>query len=195
MNELRQARRRFDPSAPSGSCLWSRCAGLYRADGAEARLGRPPEIVGARSLPVSGAQVRAWLARHDATLRAEPDAVLGRAALDALATAQPRGTTEGRDFWMNIWRNGPKAWQWRAFIGLRLQDPGTAVGEIPKLLRRLEADRIDNRPMLLGMWNQPEARPVLEEWLRTTPDQEAANKVRGALKDLASIENSATPSV
>jgi hypothetical protein len=147
------------------------------------------EIVGARSLPISGAQVRAWLARHDATLRAEPDAILGRAALDALATAQVPGTIDGRDFWLNIWRNGPKAWQWRAFIGLRLHDPRTALGEIPELLRRLEAEGIDNRAMLLGMWKQPEARPELEEWLRTTPDQESANKVRGALKDLVPIEH------
>jgi len=146
------------------------------------------EIVGARSLTVSGAQVRGWLARHDATLRAEPDAILGRAALDALATAQVPGTSDGRDFWLNLWREGPKAWQWRAFIGLRLQDPKMAVEEIPELLRRLEADRIDNRPMLLGMWRQPAGRPELENWLRTTPNQEAANKVRDALKDLVPIE-------
>jgi hypothetical protein len=173
-------------------------AGYLHSDGADPvdANARPVirgvlEIVGARSLPISGAQVRAWLARHEATLRDEPDAVLGRAALDALATAQIRGTSDGRDFWLNIWRNGPKAWQWRAFIGLRLQDPRTAVSEIPELLRRLEAQNTDPRPMLLGMWKQPEGRPVLEEWLRTTPDQEASDKVRSALNDFMPTEKSA----
>lgn len=147
------------------------------------------EIVGDRSLPISGSQLRAWLARHDATLRNEPDAVLGRAALDALATAQVPGRSDSRDFWLKLWREGPKAWQWRAFIGLRLQDPRAAAGEIPELLRRLEAQSADPRPMLLGMWKQPAARPELEKWLRTTPDHEAANKVRSALKGLVPPEH------
>jgi hypothetical protein len=110
------------------------------------------EIVAALSLPIAGSRVRAWLAHHDAALRAEADAILGRAALDALATAQVRGTDDGRRFWSTLWKRGPAAWWWRVFIGLRLQDPRAAAAEIPELLSRLEAQGADPGPMLLGMW-------------------------------------------
>lgn len=144
------------------------------------------EIVGVLSLLGSGARVRAWLARHDQALRAEADAVLGRAALDALATAQILGTSDGRAFWLGLWRRGPAAWQWRPFVGLRLHDPVTAAETIPELLLRLREQQADPRPLLLGMWKQPAGRVALEKWARTTSRQDAADEVRGALKAMLS---------
>lgn len=146
-------------------------------------------IVGRRSLMRSGDEVRAWLARHDAVLRADRRAVLGRAALDALATAMPHGTEDGRRFWLTFWRNGPTAWQWRAFVGLRLQDPEAAAREIPEVFRRLRAQNADARAMLLGMWNQSTGKPALVAWVRTTEDQRSADEVRRVLRGLVPPED------
>jgi hypothetical protein len=125
--------------------------------------------------------LRAWLQQHAPTLAADPKAVLGRAVLAALATSQPTGLTDGRDFWLRWWREGPPAWQPRAFHGLRLQDPKTAAGELPLLMKRAEEQHHDPGPLLQGMWLQPGARPALLAWL-----EEASNvwaeKARQALR-------------
>jgi hypothetical protein len=144
------------------------------------------EIAGTLSLTGCASALRAWLARHEAALRADPDAILGRAVLGALATLP--GTADGRDFWLRWWRNAPVAWQPRAFMGLRLHDPGAAVSEIPELLRRAEGQRPGARPLLMGMWKQAEGRTALLGWLRATQEDEAADRVRRALRDLVAPE-------
>jgi hypothetical protein len=146
------------------------------------------EIVGVLSLAGCASPVRAWLSLHDAALRADPDAILGRAALGALATLP--GSADARDFWLRTWRNAPVAWQPRAFIGLRLHDPRAAAGEIPELLRRAEAQAPGARPLLLGMWKQEVGRAAIIEWLNTAA-REDADKVRRALRDLVPPEDRA----
>ena len=144
------------------------------------------EIVAKLSLAGCASPVRAWLARHDAALRAEADAILGRAALGALATLP--GSADARDFWLGMWRRAPVAWQPRAFMGLRLHDPRAAAAEIPELLRRAEAQAPGARPLLLGMWKQAEGRLAIVEWLRGAANEDA-EKVRRALRDLVGPED------
>jgi hypothetical protein len=141
------------------------------------------EITGVLSLAGCSSHVRAWLSRHDAALRAEPDAILGRAALGALATLP--GSADARDYWLRVWRDAPPAWQPRAFMGLRLHDPRVAAAELPELLLRARAQPPGPRALLLGMWRQPEGRTAMVEWLRTRPEGDlAAGEVRRALQDL-----------
>lgn len=109
--------------------------------------------------------LRAWLSRNKTALLTPSLLAIGRAALSALAGSQPMGLAEPRDYWLRLWQSGPEAWQPRAFIGLRLADPETAVNELPLLLRRARALKQDPGPLLHGLWNQPSARPLLCAWL------------------------------
>jgi len=109
--------------------------------------------------------LRAWLAQHKAALLTAPLLAIGRAALSALAGSQPTGLAEPRAFWLRLWIHGPEAWQPRAFIGLRLQDPEAAMSELPLLFQRTKALGQDPGPLLHGLWNQPSARPLLRAWL------------------------------
>jgi hypothetical protein len=163
-------------------------AGYFKS--AEASPGREeagPVIRGMleliQRLALTGAftPLRAWLEQHEEALVADPTAVLGRAALGALATSQPTGLTEVRGFWLGWWRKAPPALQPRAFIGLRLQDPQTAVEELPELLRRAEASGQDPGPLLQGLWLQPSAQPLLVRWLENAPEL-WADKARQALR-------------
>lgn len=93
------------------------------------------EIVAKLSLAGCASPVRDWLARHDVALRAETDAILGRAALGALVALPSTGADA--DFWLRMWRTAPTSWQPRAYMGLRLHNPSAAVAEAPEFLRRL----------------------------------------------------------
>lgn len=139
------------------------------------------EVIPRLALTGAFTPLRTWLKQHEAALVADPTAVLGRAALGALATSQPTGLEEVRDFWLGWWREGPPAFQPRAFIGLRLQDPKTAVGELPLLMQRAEEQKQNPGPLLQGMWLQPGAAPVLLHWLRDASNP-WADKVREALR-------------
>ncbi|WP_437674178.1 hypothetical protein [Sorangium sp. So ce131] len=139
------------------------------------------EIVPRLALTGAFTPLRAWLARHEAPLAADPTAVLGRAALAALAVSQPTGIADVRDFWMCWWREGPTAWQPRAFIGLRLQDPKAAAEELPLLMQRARSLGQDPGPLLQGMWLQPSAQPVLAAWLND-PGNPWAEEARQALR-------------
>lgn len=147
------------------------------------------DLAGVLSLTGSASALRGWLSRNEESLHADADALLGRAVLGALATTLPRGTADSRDFWLRLWRTAPVAWQPRAFMGLRLSDPRTAAAELPTLLRRAEAQKPGPRPLLMGMWKQEGGRDAILEWLRTTPNQEAADQVRRVLRDLVSPED------
>ncbi len=146
------------------------------------------EIAGMLSLAGCASPIRAWVSRHDATLRADPDAILGRAALGALATLP--GAADARDFWLRMWRDAPVAWQPRAFMGLRLHDPRAAAGEIPALLRRARTQPHGPRALLFGMWKQPEGRTAIVEWLRMANEGDA-DEVRRTIKDLVAPEERA----
>ncbi|MGK3969319.1 hypothetical protein WMF38_34985 [Sorangium sp. So ce118] len=138
------------------------------------------EIVPRLGLTGTFSPLRAWLARHEAALAADPTSVLGRAVLGALAVSQPTGIADVRDFWRRWWRDGPTAWHPRAFVGLRLQDPKAAAEELPLLMERASALGHDPGPLLQGMWLQPSAQPVLRAWL-SAPDNPWAE---GALRAL-----------
>ncbi|HTN91699.1 MAG TPA: hypothetical protein VL242_48860 [Sorangium sp.] len=138
------------------------------------------EIVPRLGLTGTFTPLRAWLARHDAALAADPTSVLGRAVLGALAVSQPTGITDVRDFWRRLWLDGPTAWHPRAFVGLRLQDPKAAAGELPLLMTRARALGQDPGPLLQGMWLQPSAQPVLLAWL-SDPDNPSAEEAWRAL--------------
>lgn len=56
-------------------------------------------------------------------------------ALFALAYIQGKDSFL-QDWWLNLWRECYKYWQFYAFVGLRRQNPGVACGEIPLLLDR-----------------------------------------------------------
>jgi hypothetical protein len=139
------------------------------------------EIVSHLCLPGAFTPLRAWLQQHAPTLAADADAVLGRTALAALATSQLPGVTEERDFWLRWWRDGPPAWQPRAFHGLRLHDPKAAARELPLLMQRAAEQNHDPGPLLQGMWLQPGARPALLAWLNDTSN-EWAETVKKALR-------------
>lgn len=139
------------------------------------------EMVQRLALTRAFAPIRAWLQQYDAELRAESGAYLARAALGALATSQPRGLSDVRDFWLHYWRNGPPPWQPRAFIGLRLHDPRTAASEIPLLVRRAREQNQDPRALLQGMCNQPDGREALCAWLQQNEHAAEAEEVRKAL--------------
>lgn len=172
-------------------------ANYFRGDDANpADADAPPvirgllEITGVLSLPGCASHVRAWLARHDATLRAEPDALLGRAALGALATLP--GSVDASDFWLRVWQSAPPAWQPRAFMGLRLHDPRAAAEQIPVLLQRAETQTHGARALLFGMWKQPEGRTAMLAWLKAKAADDAdADKVRRVLRDMLSPEEQA----
>jgi hypothetical protein len=140
------------------------------------------EMVQRLALTRTFAPIRAWLQQHEAELRAEGGAYLARAALGALATSQPRGMSDVRDFWLHWWRNGPPPWQPRAFIGLRLHDPRTAAEEIPLLVRRAREQNQDPGALLQGMWNQPDGREALCAWLLRNDHDAEAGEVRKALR-------------
>lgn len=146
------------------------------------------EIIPRLALTGAFTPLRAWLQQHEATLIAEPTAVLGRAALGALATSQPCGLDDAREFWLRWWRDGPPIWQPRAFIGLRLHDPKTAAGELGLLMQRTAAMKQDPGPLLHGMWLQPGARTFLQQWLEA-PSNPWADKARQALRARLSDED------
>ncbi|XXX75594.1 hypothetical protein WMF30_48885 [Sorangium sp. So ce134] len=139
------------------------------------------EIVPRLGLTGTFTPLRAWLARHEAALAADPTSVLGRAVLGALAVPQPTGIADLRDFWRRLWRDGPAAWHPRAFVGLRLQDPKAAAEELPLLLERARALGQDPGPLLQGMWLQPSAQPVLLAWL-DDPNNPSAEEAWRALR-------------
>lgn len=139
------------------------------------------EIVPRLGLTGAFTPLRAWLARHEAALVADPTSVLGRTVLGALAVSQPTGIADVRDFWRRLWRDGPTAWHPRAFVGLRLQDPKAAAEELPLLMKRATALGQDPGPLLQGMWLQPSAQPVLLAWL-SDPDNPAAEEALRALR-------------
>lgn len=139
-------------------------------------------LVQRRALSGAHASIRGWLAQHDRFLRDEPGAYTARAALGALATTQPRGIDDMRQFWLRLWQNGPELWQPRAFIGLRLQDPVTAANEIPELIRRTEAEKQDPGALLHGLWNQPGGKEAFLQWLRIHQGESAAETARNALQ-------------
>jgi hypothetical protein len=139
------------------------------------------EMVQRLALTRAFAPLRAWLQQLEAELRAEGGAYLARAALGALATSQPRGLSDVRDFWLHWWRNGPPPWQPRAFIGLRLNDPRAAADEIPLLVRRAREQNQDPRALIQGMWNQPDGREALSAWLQHNEHAAEAKEVRKAL--------------
>ncbi|WP_437754629.1 hypothetical protein [Sorangium sp. So ce1389] len=146
------------------------------------------EIVPRLGLTGTFTPLRAWLARHDAALAADPTSVLGRAVLGALAVSQPTGITDVRDFWRRLWLDGPTAWHPRAFVGLRLQDPKAAVEELPLLMTRARALGHDPGPLLQGMWLQPSAQPMLLAWLND-PDNPSAEEAWRALRRRIPDEN------
>jgi hypothetical protein len=148
-------------------------AGYFRTP--QARPDDEEEALVVRSLlelvqrvPLTGGftALRAWLGTFEKELRADPNAILGRALLGALATAQPVAMTEVRDFWRRWWRDGPPPWQPAAFIGLRRQDPRAAAEELPLLVERAAERNQDPGALLQGMWQQPDARDALVEALR-----------------------------
>jgi hypothetical protein len=128
--------------------------------------------------------LRAWLERHQQALAAEPDAVLGRAVLGALATSQVRGLKEHRDFWMRVWQSDslPLPWRARAFIGLRLQDLQAAASELPQLVRYAGEAGQDPGPLLKGMWLQPDGCGAICNWLQNNSEHPAAAEIREALR-------------
>ncbi len=145
-------------------------------------------VVGVLSLSKTVPALLAWLERHEAALRAQPDAILGRAVLDALATAQ-RGTTYvSTEFWLNYWNNGPVAWQPRSFIGLRLNNAEEATRQIPLLIERVcqypTSDAIPaGGALLLGFWKQkPNGRETILNWLNAETDPPTVKYVRLALR-------------
>lgn len=140
------------------------------------------EMVQRLALNGAVAPIRAWLQQHESTLRAEAGAYLARAALGALATAQTPGIADFRDFWLRWWRNGPPAWQPRAFIGLRIQDPTAAAREIPLLLQRARGQSQDPGALLHGLWNQPGGREAIIDWLREHDGTREVDEVRAALR-------------
>jgi hypothetical protein len=142
------------------------------------------ELVQGLALAGTFSPIRAWLEQHEAVLRSDERAGLGHAALGALATSQISGIADTRDFWLCWWQKGPAAWQPRAFMGLRLQDPRAAAREIPELVTRAEAQPPGAGPLLLGMWKQPEGRTALLTWLKEAADDATADKVRRALRPL-----------
>ncbi len=139
------------------------------------------EMVQRLALTRAFAPIRAWLQQFEAELRAESGGYIARAALGALATSQPRGLADVRDFWLHWWRSGPPPWQPRAFIGLRLNDPRAAADEIPILVRRAREQGQDPGALLQGMWNQPDGREALEAWLRQDERAAEAEEVREVL--------------
>jgi len=141
------------------------------------------DLVQRRALSGAYPTIRAWFAQHDSVLRADSGGYLARAALGALAMSQLPGVADTRDFWLNLWKNGPPVWQPRAFIGLRLQNPIAAAQEIPELMRRAEAARQDPGALLHGLWNQqPGGRAALLQWLRGHEEEPMAEAARGALR-------------
>jgi hypothetical protein len=124
--------------------------------------------------------LRAWLSRNKTALLTPSLLAMGRAALSALAGSQPTGLAEPRAYWLRLWQSGPEAWQPRAFIGLRLQDPETAVNELPLVLRRARALGQDPGALLHGLWNQPSAHPLLCAWL-VDPENQHSREAYEAL--------------
>lgn len=128
------------------------------------------------------APLRTWLDQHTPELREVEGEQLGRAALGALATSQPQGLTEVRDFWLRWWHKAPPSWQPRTFIGLRLQDPRIAALQIPELLRRSHEQKQDPSSLLLGLWKQPGGRDALAAWLLEKGHDPVADEARRELR-------------
>ncbi len=106
--------------------------------------------------------IRSWLSRNG-TWAAGAGAATAERALHALAVTQRPGVEDLWRFWLRLWQGPSTALHPAAFIGLRLQSPVDAAGEIPRLVERA-GDRCG--PMLDGMWQQPDARQALVERLR-----------------------------
>lgn len=140
----------------------------------------------AEKLTLTGifAPLRAWLERHAERLRDDEYFGLASTALKALAVAQPRGLREVRDLWLKWWNKAPSsAWLPSIFIGLRLQDPQTAVNHLEELLSKANDLQQDPGPLLHGLWNQAEAQPLLHQWLRDPNHAGAAQQVRAKLQE------------
>ena len=146
------------------------------------------EMIQRLALPGTFLPIRAWLERYELGLRDGSGSQLGRAALAALATSQLPGIPANLIFWERCWQFGPTSWQPRAFIGLRLQNPQVAAGEIPELVRRAEGQPFGAGQLLFGMWKQREGRTALLEWLKATKDVSTADKVRRTLRPLLPID-------
>ena len=121
----------------------------------------------AQLLTVTGSfsTIRNWLLRTKPSLREDENFPLASAALAALAITQPRGSSEVRQFWVQLWTDGPPSWWARAFIGLRLQSASAAIDQVPVVLDRADKSGQSAGPLLEGLWQQEDASHALAAWL------------------------------
>lgn len=90
-----------------------------------------------------------------------------------MAYAQIQSKDEKNEgWWLNIWREGSSVWWPPAFLGLRIQNPTAACAELPLLItRHLTNEGAMAGYLLVGMWNDPDARGLIERAIRRGLDE------------------------
>lgn len=83
-----------------------------------------------------------------------------RDGMMAYAHIQSKKNKETEAWWLNIWRESSSVWWPAAFMGLRIQNPSAAIAELPLMISR-NTDKAAY--LLLGAWNDPDARGLLEQ--------------------------------
>ncbi len=88
-------------------------------------------------------------------------------ALRTIAELQPPKSSWMSNFWVQIWYSGELVtWHVIAFHGLLVQDPVSAVMELPELMRRGALDQLDPAPMLEKIFHESESRAMAIESIK-----------------------------
>ena len=137
--------------------------------------------------------VMSWMDAQEDALRHREGLELGRAALRAVARAQPPGVADFRAFWLRIWRDGPPRWWSRAFKGLARQDLAAAVSELSLLAER---GGTHAGPLVHDLWRLSNGREALLDVLGEHAGAPWCRTLRAALEPLLDAdERAALPSV
>src|ERR1019366_3088415 len=123
------------------------------------------------NLTTCGMLVFDWLSKNTQYLKADNKhgTELYIYALFTFGTIQPASDKNIEAYWMQLWKDAkPQFWA-AAFSGLRKQNPITAIGEVPLLIKR-NTSNVGNH--LTAMLSDEACWPLLKHELKTGIDKD-----------------------